>query len=76
MGSRNAACLSDYAGEFIDSILSKRNMEHAPPLLMCDALPSNKPSKVITYLCFCNAHARRQFYDVLSHFSEEVEHVL
>ena len=65
-----------YAGEFIDSILSKRNMENAPPLLMCDALPSNKPSKVITYLCFCNAHARRQFYDVLSHFSEEVEYIL
>ena len=65
-----------YAGEFIDSILSKRNMENAPPLLMCDALPSNKPSKVITFLCFCNAHARRQFYDVLSHFSEEVEYVL
>ena len=65
-----------YAGEFIDSILSKRNIEKAPPLLMCDALPSNKPSMVITYLCFCNSHARRQFYDVLSHFSEEVEHIL
>ncbi|NRB65304.1 MAG: transposase, partial [Saprospiraceae bacterium] len=65
-----------YAGEFIDSILSKRNMENAPPLLMCDALPSNKPSRVIIFLCFCNAHARRQFYDVLSHFSEEFEHIL
>ena len=65
-----------YAGEFIDSILSKRNMENPPPLLMCDALPSNKPSRVIIYLCFCNAHARRQFYDVLSHFSEEVEYVI
>ena len=61
---------------FIDSILSKLNMENPPPLLMCDALPSNKPSRVITYLCFCNSHARRQFYDVLSNFSEEVEYVL
>lgn len=65
-----------YAGEFIDSILSQRNMEHSVPLLMCDALPSNRPSKVIVYLCFCNSHARRQFYDVLSHFSEEVEYVI
>ena len=65
-----------YAGEFINSILSKRDMINSPPLLMCYALPSNKPSKVIIYLCFYNSHARRQFYDVLSHFSEEVEHIL
>ncbi len=65
-----------HAGEFIDSILSHRDQANSPPLLMSDALPSNRPSMVAVEQCFCNSHARRQFYDVLSHFNEEVEYVI
>ncbi|EGU37797.1 transposase [Vibrio ichthyoenteri ATCC 700023] len=66
-----------HAGEFIDEILSKRDKVLAPPILMSDALSSNRP-----YLdyevkhCLCNSHGRRQFADVLHQFPEEVEQVL
>ena len=29
-----------------------------------------------TIISLCNSHARRQFVDVISHFPDEVEHVL
>lgn len=66
-----------HAGEFIDEILRHRNSSLPPPLLMSDALPSNRPSlgyKVEHSLC--NSHARRQFAEVLNQFPEEVEQVL
>jgi len=65
-----------HAGEFIDSILANRPKTYSPPLLMSDALPSNRPSKVQVKQCFCNSHARRQFYDVLSHFPDEVNEII
>lgn len=65
-----------HAGEFIDSILHKRSQSCANPVIMSDALASNRPTvrKAITSLC--NSHARRQFVDVINHFPEEVEHIL
>lgn len=66
-----------HAGEFIDEILSRREACHPPPLLMSDALSSNRPSvgyKVQHSLC--NSHGRRQFAEVLNSFPEEVEQVL
>lgn len=65
-----------HAGEFIDSILHKRDKRQAKPILMSDALASNRPSAVECLLSLCNSHARRQFVDVISHFPDEVEHVL
>jgi hypothetical protein len=65
-----------HAGEFIDSILHKRSKGHAKPIIMSDALTSNRPSRCDATLSLCNSHARRQFVDVISHFPQEVEHVL
>lgn len=65
-----------HAGEFIDSILHKRSKGHAKPIIMSDALTSNRPSRCDATLSLCNSHARRQFVDVISHFPQEVEHIL
>ena len=65
-----------YAGEFIDQILQTRDTSGPPPILMCDGLASNKPSNIHSIMSLCNSHGRRQFYDVMSHFPEEVEYIL
>jgi hypothetical protein len=65
-----------HAGEFIDSILHKRAKGCAKPIIMSDALASNRPSQCDATISLCNSHARRQFVDVISHFPDEVEHVL
>jgi transposase len=65
-----------HAGEFIDEILRNRNA-NAPPLIMSDASASNRPSVIKAYhLTLCNAHARRQFYDLYNHFPDKVTWVL
>ncbi len=66
-----------HAGEFIDTVLSERDSSRSPPIIMSDALTSNRPSggKDVTHSLY-NSHARRQFVDVISHFPEEVEEVL
>lgn len=65
-----------YAGEFIDLILQPRDTSKPPPILMCDGLSSNKPSNIHSKISLCNSHGRRQFYDVMSHFPEEVDYIL
>lgn len=65
-----------HAGEFIDEILSKRPSDLAAPIVMSDALASNKPTQVTVQMSLCNSHGRRQFYDVYSHFPEQVEWVI
>lgn len=65
-----------HAGEFIDSILHKRSQSCAKPLIMSDALASNRPTVRDAITSLCNSHARRQFVDVINHFPKEVEHVL
>lgn len=65
-----------HAGEFIDCILTNRDVLGATPIIMSDALPSNKPSAREATISLCNSHARRQFVDVINHFPDEVEHVL
>ena len=42
-----------HAGEFIDSILHKRRKHQAKPILMSDALASNRPSVVECLLSLC-----------------------
>jgi transposase len=66
-----------HAGEFIDSILINRAATSVTPIIMSDALTSNKPSVLsIIIESLCNSHARRQFVDVISHFPTEIEYVL
>lgn len=66
-----------HAGEFIDEILKGRNINAPPPVIMSDALSSNKPTVINDYKqTLCNAHARREFYDLYEHFPDKVEWVL
>lgn len=66
-----------HAGEFIDEILKGRNVNDPPPVIMSDALSSNKPTVINDYRqTLCNAHARREFYDLYEHFPNKVEWVL
>jgi hypothetical protein len=64
-----------HAGEWIDEILAGRDSALPIPLVMSDALSSNKPLLPCN-LSLCNAHGRRQFTDVNSNFPEEVAYVL
>ena len=65
-----------HAGEFIDSILEQRSTDAPQALVMSDALSHNKPSVRDVHWCLCNAHARRQFYDLQSRFGEQIDWVL
>jgi transposase len=66
-----------HAGEFIDSILINRTPTSTAPIIMSDALPHNKSTVLAAAIeALCNSHARRKFVDVISHFPEEVEHIL
>lgn len=66
-----------HAGEFIDSVQCFRDKTSSPPIIMSVALASNRPSVDIEFIpSLCNSHARRQFVNVLSHFSDEVAGIL
>ena len=65
-----------HAGEFIDSILTNRTATCKMPMIMSDALTSNKPTVMKATQALCNSHARRQYVDVLNHFPDEVEHII
>ena len=61
----------------IDSILVNRAATSPIPTIMSDALSSNKQTAVAEAIqTLCNSHARRKFVDVISHFPDEVEHIL
>ncbi len=65
-----------HSGEFIDEILKNRKA-NAPPLIMCDALSRNRPSVTDNYhYTLCNAHARRQFFELEHVYPSKVAWVL
>ena len=65
------------AGKFIDELLSRRDSSYIPPILMSDALLSNRlPLDYEFEHSLCNSHGLRQFAEELYQFSEEVEQVL
>ena len=65
-----------HAGEWIDTILMLRDSAMPAPLVMSDALASNRPSEATAQTALCNAHSRRKFVDVQSHFPDAVGEVL
>lgn len=65
-----------HAGEFVDELLEQRQPDRPPPILMSDALSSNNPTVLPVSHGACNAHGRRNFVDVISHFPDEVAWVL
>jgi len=65
-----------HAGENLMEVLRHRAADLAAPIQMCDALSRNEPKGVKTVLANCNAHARRQFVDVVESFPTECRFVL
>ena len=66
-----------HAGEWVDEILRTRPPTAPPPIIMSDALSSNRPSVINQYQsALCNAHSRREFVDVAVHFPDQVQWVL
>ena len=54
-----------------------KSISAAFPIIMADALSRNKPTVVTeAILALCNAHGRRQFVDVESHFPDEAGPIL
>jgi transposase len=65
-----------HAGENLADVLAQRAADLAPPIQMCDALPTNTAGDFDTLLAGCIAHARRRFVDVVENFPAEVRYVL
>jgi hypothetical protein len=65
-----------HAGEHLDALLSKRDLQLPVPLTMSDALSSNAITKTAVKQCYCNAHARRQFYDLEKLYPKDIEWLL
>jgi hypothetical protein len=65
-----------HAGEHLDELLALRDKALPIPLVMSDALSSNAVTKTPIKQANCNAHARRQFYDLEKLYPEEINWVL
>ena len=65
-----------HGGEFIDEILSRRDLSLPPPILMSDALASNRPTAREVIWSLCNVHSRRGFIDLKDEFPDEVAYVV
>ncbi|MGD2091512.1 MAG: IS66 family transposase [Candidatus Aminicenantes bacterium] len=65
-----------YAGENLDEVLRRREMDLGPPLQMCDALNQNYPKKFSTIIINCLAHGRRKFVELLESYPHECRFVI
>lgn len=65
-----------HAGQWIDEILATRDSTLAPPIVMSDALSSNRPQHVDCHISLCASHARRKFVDILQYYPEQAEYVI
>lgn len=65
-----------HAGENLDLLLSKRETNLPPPILMSDALSRNKPKNHPVKWTFCLTHARRKFVEIESAFPDEAEFII
>jgi len=64
-----------YAGENLTEILKNRNSPY-PPVVMSDALGTNRVKIMKVLEALCLSHGRRQFVDLEKIFKEESEFVL
>ena len=67
------------AGKDLAPIMDLRDRELPHPFLMCDALTANIPKGIdsdLYLLCYCLAHARRQFYELPPGYDDFAERVL
>jgi len=65
-----------HAGENLRDLLLQRVSELSPPIQMCDALSRNMPEDLLTLLCNCMSHARRNFVELLDAFPEQCRFVI
>jgi hypothetical protein len=65
-----------HSGENLQSLLAHRQQELPPPIQMCDALSRNMPEDLRVIVANCLVHGRRNFADLATVFSSEVEYVL
>jgi transposase len=65
-----------HAGEHLDKILKNRDPNLSVPLTMSDALNSNFVTQTKTRNSYCNAHARRLFFDLEALYPKEISWLL
>jgi transposase len=59
-----------HAGENLNDLLDERE-EPSVPIQSCDALSRNIPKDHKTQIGYCNAHARRKFYEIAPYWPQE-----
>jgi len=65
-----------HAGENLARLLTARDLDRGPPILMSDALNRNVPKGHAVVEANCTAHARRGIVDQYPNFPTECRHVL
>jgi len=65
-----------HAGENLAALLEQRAADHAPPVVMSDALSRNEVDAPAVIRCHCLAHGRRQFSDIAEVFPVECRVVM
>jgi transposase len=65
-----------HAGEHLARLLTARDVDREPPILMSDALNRNVPNGHAVVEANCTAHARRGIVDQYPNFPAECRHVL
>ena len=55
----------------MNDVLGMREKGISIPIQVCDALSRNLPKDYQTHVAKCNAHARREFYEIASHWPQE-----
>ena len=65
-----------HAGEWLEQILAQRPAGLDPPIVMSDALSSNRVHGHTVRIASCNAHARRGFVEVAAHYPSEARFAL
>ena len=65
-----------HAGENLKDLLDMRDEALPVPIQACDALSRNIPKNHSTQLAYCNAHARRNFYEIASYWPNECVNVV
>ncbi len=65
-----------HAGENLKAVLTQREADRDPPLVMSDALSHNEAPGVPLVRCHCLAHGRRKFTEIESAFPEACQEVV
>lgn len=67
---------TQHAGENMEKLLHKRDINAGDVIQMCDALSRNIPASFKTILCNCLSHGFRKFDDLKAFYPEQCIHVI